>query len=857
MRAVFVVILLMGMVISPALWGNAAAYQNDSTRVHSLNHRAQNLMVNDPAKAINLATEAKDLAEQLAYQNGITESLKILGRSYKIQKEYLTALEHYLIAAKDLEKQGNIPSLAEVQTEIGLLFVDWGVHKKATEYFSMAYERKESMGDIQGQIELLTLLGDTYYQSNNRQKAKQYYQLLLNLHLERNQKKELLTVLERLSELHQSSDSEKALEYELQSLKIKKEMEDYQGMVDSYKKIGNFYKNMNDNDQALTYYKKSLALNQELLGKVEGEQNDDILMDIAFIHQAKGEYDEALKYLFSALDIRRSREDFVRSALVNREISFTYQALGKLKPAREYAEMAVRWSEQEKAYEVLRDSYKLLSDIYLSGNDDEKALKYYKKYSEITNQLLVNQNNQKQQLLEQQLEIERKEKDFRLLQVEKEIKNLEVKELQYIADKKEADIELLKKERELQETSLKHQQAEKEKAQQALQLSQQAYEAEMNRTKMGQQAMRLKNKELEELERQKTIALLEERKALQESELKISQAMRTFFFGLSVLFAIILFLIYRSYRLKQKANTRLALQNMEIQQQKDRLEKTLKELKLAHTQIVQSEKMASLGELTAGIAHEINNPINFVYAGVDGLRSSLEGLLDVLDKYAQLDDADSIAEIKTVLDDVKDLKQQLYFDETQDNVFEVVNAIKEGATRTAEIVKGLRSFSRLDETELKQADIHDGMDNTLVLLNSKIERDRITVIKDYDSSVPEIECFPGQLNQVFMNILGNAIDSIIDKGTVTIETKNFESEVQVKIKDTGKGMSEEVKAKIFQPFFTTKGLGEGTGLGLSITFGIIDKHGGKITVDSAPGKGTTFTILIPKKHQQEPVPVLS
>jgi signal transduction histidine kinase len=296
---------------------------------------------------------------------------------------------------------------------------------------------------------------------------------------------------------------------------------------------------------------------------------------------------------------------------------------------------------------------------------------------------------------------------------------------------------------------------------------------------------------------------------------------------------------------------------MEIQQQKDRLEKTLKELKLAHTQIVQSEKMASLGELTAGIAHEINNPINFVYAGVDGLRSSLEGLLDVLDKYAQLDDADSIAEIKTILDDVKDLKQQLYFDETQDNVFEVVNAIKEGATRTAEIVKGLRSFSRLDETELKQANIHDGIDNTLVLLNSKIERDRITVIKDYDSSVPEIECFPGQLNQVFMNILGNAIDSIIDKGTVTIETKNFESEVQVKIKDTGKGMSEEVKAKIFQPFFTTKGLGEGTGLGLSITFGIIDKHGGKITVDSAPGKGTTFTILIPKKHQQEPVPVLS
>jgi signal transduction histidine kinase len=333
--------------------------------------------------------------------------------------------------------------------------------------------------------------------------------------------------------------------------------------------------------------------------------------------------------------------------------------------------------------------------------------------------------------------------------------------------------------------------------------------------------------------------------------------MRTFFFGLSVLFAIILFLIYRSYRLKQKANTRLALQNMEIQQQKNRLERTLKELKAAHTKIVQSEKMASLGELTAGIAHEINNPINFVYAGVDGLRSSLEGLLEVLNKYAKLDEARTIEEIKVVLGDIKDLKKQLYFNETTENVFKVVNAIKEGATRTAEIVKGLRSFSRLDETELKEADIHDGINSTLVLLNSKIDIDRITVVKDYDLTIPEIECFPGQLNQVFMNIISNAIDSITDKGKITIKTRNLESEVEVKIRDTGKGMANEVKSKIFQPFFTTKGLGEGTGLGLSITFGIIDKHKGSINVDSAKGKGTTFTIMIPKKHQLEPEPVLS
>jgi signal transduction histidine kinase len=267
--------------------------------------------------------------------------------------------------------------------------------------------------------------------------------------------------------------------------------------------------------------------------------------------------------------------------------------------------------------------------------------------------------------------------------------------------------------------------------------------------------------------------------------------------------------------------------------------------------------MASLGELTAGIAHEINNPINFVYAGVDGLRVSLEGLLKVLSKYAELDEANSVEEIRKVLADVKQFKHQLYFNETKDNVFKVVNAIKEGATRTAEIVKGLRSFSRLDETELKHANVHDGLDSTLILLNSKFDSDRISIVKEYDSTMAAIECFPGQLNQVFMNIISNAIDSITDNGTITIKTRNLENQVEIKIVDTGRGMSEDIKSKIFQPFFTTKGLGKGTGLGLSITFGIIDKHQGALTVDSKKGKGTVFTIVIPKKQQQEMVPVIS
>ncbi|MDH3711174.1 MAG: ATP-binding protein, partial [Cyclobacteriaceae bacterium] len=577
----------------------------------------------------------------------------------------------------------------------------------------------------------------------------------------------------------------------------------------------------------------------------------------AFIYQAKGDYDEALEYLFEALEIRRARGNFVEAAVVNHEIAYTYLALDKLKPAKEFAKKAVEWAEREKAYEVLVNSYKILSDVYLTDGDDEKALKYYKRHTEIMRQLYMAQNKQKQKLLEKQLEIERKEQELKLLLIDKEMKDLEVKELQYISDKKESDIALLMKEKELQEASLKMQQTQKEKAQQDLLLTQQSFEAEKNSREMRIQSLRLSQKELEEKERQKTIALLKERRALQESELGISKAMRTFFSGLSILFAIILFLIYRSYRLKKKANTSLALQNMEIQQQKDRLEQALSELKAAHTQIVQSEKMASLGELTAGIAHEINNPINFVYAGVDGLRVSLEGLLEVLNKYAELDESASIAEIEDVLTEVKNIKEQLYFEETKDNVFQVVNAIKEGASRTAEIVKGLRSFSRLDETELKKANIHDGIDSTLILLNSRILDDRILVEKRYDPKISEIECFPGQLNQVFMNLISNAIDSIEGEGKVTITTTDLSDSIRIKITDTGKGMSEEIRSKIFQPFFTTKGPGEGTGLGLSITFGIIDKHKGKLKVDSAKGVGTVFTVVIPKTQQPVLEPVIS
>ncbi len=278
---------------------------------------------------------------------------------------------------------------------------------------------------------------------------------------------------------------------------------------------------------------------------------------------------------------------------------------------------------------------------------------------------------------------------------------------------------------------------------------------------------------------------------------------------------------------------------------KNDLHNTLENLKNTQSQLVQQEKMASLGQLTAGIAHEINNPINFVYNGIDTLNVSIEELLQIVAKY---DELEKTADYKEVMSEIAELKDEVMYDDLLVDIRELVGDIKKGAVRTIEIVKGLRVFSRLDEEEMKPAQINDALDATLVLLRNKT-KNVINVKKFYDEEIEEINCFPGQLNQVFMNILNNAIQAIPKDrkdGEIQIYTENQDQHIMIKLKDNGSGMSDQVKRRIFEPFYTTKAVGIGTGLGMSISFGIIEKHGGNIYVTSEEGKGTEFSILIPK-----------
>jgi hypothetical protein len=304
-----------------------------------------------------------------------------------------------------------------------------------------------------------------------------------------------------------------------------------------------------------------------------------------------------------------------------------------------------------------------------------------------------------------------------------------------------------------------------------------------------------------------------------------------------------------------KENERIVLEQNTMLEQKVtertvELNDALTTLKNAQAKLVDSEKMSSLGQLTAGIAHEINNPVNFITSNIKPLDRDIKDMLQIIGKYSEIKDAEGLED---KLKDIEAFKQEVDFDFLIEEVELLVKTIDDGAQRTSEIVKGLRNFSRVDEQDLKRGDIHTGLDSTLMLLRNKL--DNINVTKNY-GELPEIDCYMGKLNQVFMNIIGNGIHAmkanrkVHPKGELVLTTTEVGDNIQISIKDNGTGMDEETKNKIFEPFFTTKAVGQGTGLGLSIVFSIIyESHNGKIEVNSVKGEGSEFVITLPKVQQ--------
>lgn len=282
-------------------------------------------------------------------------------------------------------------------------------------------------------------------------------------------------------------------------------------------------------------------------------------------------------------------------------------------------------------------------------------------------------------------------------------------------------------------------------------------------------------------------------------------------------------------------------------QQAQELSETLKELQNTQAQLIQTEKMSSLGQLVAGVAHEINNPANFIHANLNHASQYSQDILDLLKLYQQT--------YPNPTPEISDRAQDLDIEFLAEDLPKLMASMQVGTKRIRQIVLSLRNFSRLDEADMKFVDINEGLDNTLMILNHRLtatpNQSEIQIVKKY-GDLPLVECYAGQLNQVFMNVLANAIDAIEEslvknQGEIRIRTEvTAEKQVIIQISDNGIGMSEDVKQRVFDYMFTTKPVGKGIGLGMAIAYQIVvDKHTGSIEVDSTPGSGTEFTIRIP------------
>ncbi len=288
----------------------------------------------------------------------------------------------------------------------------------------------------------------------------------------------------------------------------------------------------------------------------------------------------------------------------------------------------------------------------------------------------------------------------------------------------------------------------------------------------------------------------------------------------------------------------------EIKNKTKELESAYAELKTTQSSMLQREKMASIGQLAAGVAHEINNPMGFISSNLCTLDKYINRFSDYINAQTEAVESFKSAEVSERL---KEMRNKLKLDYILKDIRPLIEESEEGAERVKKIVQNLRTFSRVDESECKSVDIHECIESTLNIVWNELKY-KTTVIKDY-GKLPLIRCYPQQLNQVFMNLLVNAAQAIENQGEIKIKTWRDGGTVNISISDTGCGIPQDKINRVFEPFFTTKEVGKGTGLGLSISYDIVKKHNGEITVESEVGKGTSFTVMIPFTDKKEdPLP---
>ncbi len=732
--------------------------------------------------AISILTNISKIAQDYQYWELLTTSKVELARLYEEKEDYDNTLRNYIELIRIFQKNEITDQLALTYFALGQDYEKYKLYNKAIINYSLAGSHFNSYGDDLQMSESYIRQSDLYFTLENYEMADSTLDIAIQI-------------------LKKYKSGKDIIKYLQKQVTINNRLGRIDKVLDNNREILEIYRQHDDHHSAIRTqneigynyaesgnYKMALSILLESLEasakfNVHDSIRINILTNIGITYSALDMNSISIDTLIKVESYYKKIDRVGKLARTQDLIAEVYLKQGEIPDALNFSERSVQNAFSYGDLTILRDCYKTLSDIYQESDDFKNALKYYGLYSELNDSISVLSITKQNQLyLLEQTNTDRERKMIRMVLDE-----------------------------ELEELALENYMIQMEKY-------------------------------------QKEIELYRTEKALEKEAQKRRYLILVFIF-----LACLLILIVIGYISKQKDNRLLKQQkqsilniNKELKTKNDAVESGIKKLKDTQSKLVESEKMASLGQLTAGVAHEINNPVNFISSNIKPLKLSISEIMEILNEYRKLNETESK---ESNIQKAKELEEKYDIEYLIKELNTILAGINDGAERTKEIVLGLRNFSRLDKHQLKEIKLSEVIDSNLVLLRNQY-KDRIQIQKLYDENIPCIQCYPGQLSQVIMNILNNAIQAIDGKGTISVKTRLSGKEAEILISDTGKGIPNDKLDNIFDPFYTTKEVGKGTGLGLSISYGIIQEHNGKIDVNSELEKGTTFTITLPLRQKE-------
>ncbi|WP_162555664.1 ATP-binding protein [Reichenbachiella versicolor] len=825
-----------------------------------------------------------DQAEGLGDENLVLEFKELLGDIYLTKRDYKKAVSNYYSILSYGDRNRNNDRRIDGFYFLANVYKAMGAYNKASDYYKevlVLYDKKQN---LKGRAKVLSALGDNYAISNQSNNAIEVYEKLLKLALTDKQYSYVGKAHEMLfKEYIVAKNSQKAIEFGTLYFERIKDKGDKRRKADAANMLSRQYLNVGKGKEALSYAELAIKNNGDVT---------EYYSSLGLALAATGNHSKAMASFEEAIEQYEQKRQTSSIADVYNEMAQVSYDKKDYRSTLSFLDKAERIAKSRNSKETLLETYRLLNLVHTKKGAMALAADYKKQYEAV--KLQVGESGKYRPKISQSKEnlAESYEQQAKALLSNIENQRLAEEQEKLKSEQKIKQLEYENQQSRLKAIELEQKALEAERVQQDLLLAEQNYEALEREKRLKELEVEKENISLREKEREKQLEIarqqqqiLEQQKEFEAKEAEQAKLIQYVIIGASVLVLAILGVAFyrtintnktiseqnqnlaeqqktilnRNIQLKKSSEAMLAMNNKlkkahlnlkvileKEQETKKELEKANQEIKNTQVHLVQAEKMSSLGLLTAGIAHEINNPINFVSSGVQSLLRNFEELSVFIANYQKVLGLDDLAEIKkyaAILQEDEDALTDL-----QSSSEELLEDVNYGINRITEIVNGLRSFSRHDEAEVKDADINESFNSALLILKNK-SKDKAHIELHLDDSLPQIQCFPGQINQVFVNLINNALDAIDgQEGVITIYTKDLDEDwIEVRVQDNGSGMPDDVKDKIFDPFFTTKDIGKGTGLGLSISHGIIEKHNGEIRVESEIGVGTTFIIKLPKK----------